>query len=61
MRSHKNIIPHIKENCQKNNSKENNCQKEFKVYAGELEKLGEEIGVSIRVQHEEIFNQMHRI
>ena len=40
---------------------ENNCTKEFKVYAGELEKLGEEIGVSIRVQHEEIFNQMHRI
>lgn len=28
---------------------------------GKLEKLGEEIGVSIRVQHEDIFNVMHKI
>ena len=27
----------------------------------ELEKLGEEIGVVIRCQHEDIFNMMHRI
>jgi ACT domain-containing protein len=26
-----------------------------------LEKLGEEIGVSIKLQHEDIFNSMHRI
>lgn len=27
----------------------------------ELEQIGEEIGVSIRCQHEDIFNKMHRI
>ena len=27
----------------------------------ELEKLGEEIGVDIRMQHEDIFNSMHRV
>lgn len=27
----------------------------------ELEKIGEEIGVDIRMQNEEIFNSMHRI
>ena len=29
--------------------------------AKELEKVGETIGVSIRCQHEDIFNMMHRI
>ncbi len=29
--------------------------------ASELEKVGEEIGVVIRCQHEDIFNMMHRI
>lgn len=29
--------------------------------AGDLKKLGEEIGVVIRCQHEDIFNMMHRI
>ncbi|MCD7885935.1 MAG: ACT domain-containing protein [Lachnospiraceae bacterium] len=29
--------------------------------AEELEKVGEQIGVSIRCQHEDIFNMMHRI
>ena len=29
--------------------------------ATELEKVGEEIGVVIRCQHEDIFNMMHRI
>lgn len=28
---------------------------------GELEQIGEEIGVIIRCQHEDIFNKMHRI
>ncbi len=26
-----------------------------------LDKLGEKVGVSIRIQHEDIFNAMHRI
>ena len=29
--------------------------------SGELAKLGEEIGVVIHCQHEDIFNMMHRI
>ena len=29
--------------------------------SSEMEKVGEEIGVSIRCQHEDIFNKMHRI
>lgn len=29
--------------------------------AKELEQVGEEIGVSIRCQHEDIFNKMHRL
>ena len=29
--------------------------------ADELEKLGEEIGVQIKIQQEDIFNSMHRI
>ena len=36
-------------------------EKDQGVMAEELEKLGEEIGVSIRCQHEDIFNMMHRI
>ena len=35
--------------------------KSFADVAGELEKLGEEIGCVIRVQREEIFDKMHRI
>lgn len=35
--------------------------KEQGVMADELEKIGDEIGVSIRCQHEDIFNMMHRI
>lgn len=34
---------------------------EFGVLADELEKLGNEIGVNIKLQHEDIFNKMHRI
>lgn len=35
--------------------------KEFGVITKELKDLGEEIGVIIRCQHEDIFNKMHRI
>ncbi len=35
--------------------------KDFGVIVDELEKLGEEIGVVIKCQKEEIFDQMHRI
>lgn len=34
---------------------------EFAVICEELEKMGEEIGVNIKLQHVEIFNKMHRI
>ena len=34
---------------------------DFSEIVEELNKLGEEIGVSIKLQHEEFFNQMHRI
>ena len=33
----------------------------FEELASDLEKLGEEIGVIIKAQHEDIFNKMHRI
>lgn len=35
--------------------------KEFSVLSSELKAAGEEIGVVIMCQHEEIFNKMHRI
>lgn len=35
--------------------------KEFDQIVEELEQLGEEIGVRIRTQHEDIFDKMHRI
>lgn len=35
--------------------------KDFPVMARELEQIGDEIGVSIRAQHEDIFEKMHRI
>lgn len=35
--------------------------KKLNVLAEELEALGKEIGVIIRVQHEDIFTKMHRI
>lgn len=34
---------------------------EFSELADQLDKLGEEIGVNIKLQHEDIFNKMHRI
>ena len=39
----------------------NNSTKPFDVLNAELVALGESIGVSIKVQHEDIFNIMHRI
>ncbi len=38
-----------------------NATNSFDQCAGELEQLGENIGVSIKCQREEIFNKMHRI
>ena len=37
------------------------ASKQFKEIADELEKLGDEIGVQIRCQREDIFKGMHRI
>ena len=39
----------------------NKTTKRFEQMASELEALGEEIGVKIKMQHEDIFNSMHRI
>ena len=39
----------------------NRAEKSFGDIADELTALGEEIGVIIKCQSEEIFNQMHRI
>ena len=39
----------------------NSCTKSFGDVADELESLGSEIGVLIKCQREDIFNQMHRI
>ena len=39
----------------------NNVSKEFGTIAQELDALGENIGVIIKCQSEEIFSQMHRI
>lgn len=35
--------------------------KSFEAIVDDLDNLGKEIGVEIRIQHEEIFNSMHRI
>lgn len=37
------------------------CEKTTGAIAEELKELGDEIGVTIRCQHEDIFNKMHRI
>lgn len=39
----------------------NAASKEFGEISAELEKLGEQIGVVIKVQREDIFDMMHRI
>ncbi len=38
-----------------------NSSKDFGLICEELENLGKEIGVNIKLQHENIFNKMHRI
>ena len=38
-----------------------NADKEFGEVVDDLEKLGDEIGVRIRCQREEIFTKMHRV
>lgn len=40
---------------------DNQSEKPFDSMAEDLEGLGQEIGVSIKCQKEEIFNKMHRI
>ncbi|HIU77776.1 MAG TPA: ACT domain-containing protein [Candidatus Pelethocola excrementipullorum] len=37
------------------------CTKSFAEMSEELKNLGEEIGVTIQCQHEDIFDMMHRI
>ena len=37
------------------------CSKQFDVIRNELDKMAEEISVTIKIQHEDIFNSMHRI
>lgn len=39
----------------------NNSHKDFDVLSDELKEIGEKIGVKIKMQHEDIFNCMHRI
>lgn len=38
-----------------------NIEKDFGDVVEELDKLGDEIGVNIRIQREEIFAKMHRL
>lgn len=38
-----------------------NATGDFSSISDELDKLGEKIGVNIKLQHEDIFNKMHRI
>lgn len=37
------------------------CSKKFSEISGGLDELGAEIGMSIKIQHEDIFNAMHKI
>lgn len=37
------------------------AEAKFANVSSELEKIGEELGVEIRIQHEDIFRSMHRI
>lgn len=36
-------------------------EKSFEILASELEAVGEQMGVKVKMQHEDIFNCMHRI
>ena len=37
------------------------ADRDFSVYAGDLSRLGEDIGLNIRCQGSEIFEKMHRL
>lgn len=37
------------------------CSEPFSALAEELHAWGETVGLSVRIQHEDIFNAMHRI
>ena len=37
------------------------CNEDFDAIAKKLDAAGEQLGLSIRIQHEDIFNSMHRI
>lgn len=37
------------------------CTHPFDVIAKRLDEAGESMGLSIRIQHEDVFNSMHRI
>ena len=39
----------------------NNATDDFNVVVEELNQLGDSIGVRIKLQHEDIFNKMHRL
>lgn len=39
----------------------NNSAKDFDEFISDLDRVGLEIGVSIKAQHEDIFNKMHRL
>lgn len=38
-----------------------NITKSFGAFSEEMQKLGEDMGMSVHVMHETIFNSMHRI
>lgn len=38
-----------------------NAKDDFAILVDHLESLGDDIGVNIKLQHEDIFNKMHRI
>lgn len=38
-----------------------NAKKDFAVLNSDMEKISEELGVKIKMQHEDIFSVMHRI
>lgn len=38
-----------------------NCKIDFDELSAQLDNLGREIGLEIRIQHSDIFNSMHRI
>ncbi len=38
-----------------------NCSTSFNEFSDSVEKLGTDMGLSIHIMHEDIFNSMHRI